>query len=76
MIDDRTLAAVMRHGDSAGDGKLRASMNGHVVAVLATAGKRVDLGQPMIVLEAMKMEHVHRAPMTGRVSLIHVVVGE
>lgn len=76
LTDDRTVAAVTRHGDSAGDGKLRASMNGRVVAVLAAAGNRVDLGQPMIVLEAMKMEHVHRAPMTGRVSLIQVVVGE
>ena len=47
-----------------------------VVAVLVAAGDSVDVGQPMIVVEAMKMEHVNRAPVAGRVSLIRVVVGE
>ena len=76
LIDDRTLAASTRQGDNSSDGKLRASMNGRVVAVLVVAGDSVDVGQPMIVVEAMKMEHVHRAPVAGRVSLIRVVVGE
>ena len=72
----RTLIGGLGDTVALGDGKLRASKNGRVVAVLAAAGNGVDLGQPMIVLEAMKMEHVHRAPRTGTVSLIHVVVGE
>ena len=75
-IDDRTFATSIHQGDRANDGKLRASMNGRVVAVLAAADDRVDVGQPMIVVEAMKMEHVHRAPLAGKVTLIQVVLGE
>ena len=75
-IDDRTLESAARPEEKSGDGKLRASMNGRVVTVLATPGDSVVAGQPMIVVEGMKMEHVHRAPLAGRVLLIHVVVGE
>ena len=37
-------------------------MNGRVVAVLVKPGERVAAGQPVMTLEAMKMEHVHTAP--------------
>ena len=76
-IEDRTRAASVRQ-DAArgGDGKLRASMNGRVVAVLVAAGERVTAGQPMFTLEAMKMEHVHSAPLAGVVKAVNVAVGE
>ena len=48
-----------------GDGILRASMNGRVVAVLAKVGDTVEAGAPLVTLEAMKMEHVHGAPRAG-----------
>ena len=47
-------------------------MSGRVAAVLVKAGDPVDLGQPVIVLEAMKMEQVHTAPIAGIVSIVHV----
>ena len=75
-IDDTTRTVAPRQGAHGGDGKLRASMNGRVVAVLAAQGDHVVAGQQIVVVEAMKMEHVHRAPLAGKVSLIHVVVGE
>ena len=75
-IEDKTRAASARPGDSAGDGKLRASMNGRVVAVLADVGQQVRAGQPIVTLEAMKMEHVHTAPVSGRLAAVHVSTGE
>jgi geranyl-CoA carboxylase alpha subunit len=76
-IEDRTRAAAVRQ-DAArgGDGKLRSSMNGRVVAVLVAVGDRGAAGQPMVTLEAMKMEHVHAAPLSGVVKAVHVAVGE
>ena len=60
----------------AGDGKLRASMTGRVVAVQVAVGDGVAAGQPLLTLEAMKMEHVHTAPRAGRVAALHVAVGD
>jgi geranyl-CoA carboxylase alpha subunit len=51
-------------------------MNGRVVAVLVSQGDRVEAGQPVMTLEAMKMEHVHAAPIAGTISAIDVVEGE
>ncbi|MFN8719404.1 MAG: acetyl/propionyl/methylcrotonyl-CoA carboxylase subunit alpha [Rhodospirillales bacterium] len=53
--------------DEAGGGRLASPMPGKVVAVLAEAGQAVVRGQPLLVLEAMKMEHTIRAPADGRV---------
>jgi geranyl-CoA carboxylase alpha subunit len=58
------------------DGRIRAAMNGRVVAVLVKQGERVTVGQPVITLEAMKMEHVHSAPVSGTISAIDVTEGE
>ena len=59
-----------------GDGKVRAAMNGRVVAVLVKPGEKVAAGQPVMTLEAMKMEHVHTAGVAGTVSAIDVAEGE
>lgn len=75
-IEDKTRAASARQGEAGGDGKLRASMNGRVVAVLAAVGDMVQAGQPIITLEAMKMEHVHTAPVAGKLTALHVSNGE
>ena len=76
-IEDQTLAAAARQeGTGSSDGKLHASMNGRVVAVLVAAGDRVSAGQAMVTLEAMKMEHIHAAPHDGVVKALHVAVGE
>ncbi len=51
-------------GEEAGGG-LSAPMPGKVIALLAEAGKRVEKGAPLLVLEAMKMEHTVQAPRAG-----------
>lgn len=75
-VEDHTRAAALKAGDAAGDGKLRASMNGRVVAVMVAVGDTVEAGQPIMTLEAMKMEHVHAAPSSGRVTALHVKTGD
>ncbi|MCL1960835.1 MAG: acetyl-CoA carboxylase biotin carboxylase subunit [Desulfovibrionaceae bacterium] len=75
-IEDQTRAAATRQAESGGDGKVRASMNGRVVAVLAAVGDLVQAGQPVVTLEAMKMEHVHAAALTGRLTALHVKAGD
>ncbi|WP_028601394.1 acetyl-CoA carboxylase biotin carboxylase subunit [Ottowia thiooxydans] len=75
-VNDHTRSAALRSAAGDGDGKVRASMNGRVVAVLVAEGDLVEAGQPIITLEAMKMEHVHVAPVSGRVSALSAAVGE
>jgi geranyl-CoA carboxylase alpha subunit len=75
-VRDLTLAAPVSAAASGGDGKVRAAMNGRVVAVLVKLGDKIAVGQPVMTLEAMKMEHVHTAGVTGVVSAIEVAEGE
>jgi 3-methylcrotonyl-CoA carboxylase alpha subunit len=62
-------------GDSHGGG-LTAPMPGKVVALLAQPGQKVDKGMPLLILEAMKMEHTITAPAAGTVKAFCYAVGE
>jgi geranyl-CoA carboxylase alpha subunit len=75
-VRDLTLAAPVSAAAAGGDGKVRAAMNGRVVALLVKPGEQVAAGQPVMTLEAMKMEHVHTAGVAGTVSSIDVAEGE
>ena len=75
-VRDLTLAAPVSAAAAGGDGKVRAAMNGRVVAVLVKPGEKVAAGQPVMTLEAMKMEHVHTAGIAGTVAAIDVAEGE
>ena len=75
-VRDLTRAAPASAAASGGDGKVRAAMNGRVVAVLVKPGDKVAAGQPVMTLEAMKMEHVHTAGIAGTISAIDVAEGE
>jgi len=55
---------------------LRAPMNGRVVATAVTAGQTVAPGDPLITVEAMKMEHCIRAVRDGRVKEVFFAVGD
>ena len=76
VLDTTRAASVKPKGAGSADGKLRASMNGRVVAVLVAPGQRVSTGQPVVTLEAMKMEHIHAAPRAGTVKVVHAAVGD
>ncbi|MGV3577598.1 acetyl/propionyl/methylcrotonyl-CoA carboxylase subunit alpha [Brevundimonas sp.] len=83
-VDGEAIAVAWRGGiaDRAGsagaasDGALRAPMPGKIVATPAKAGDAVTKGQPIIVLEAMKMEHALTAPFDGVVGEIGYAVGD
>lgn len=59
-----------------GEVAVKAPMPGLVVAVAATFGQEVKIGQGLIILEAMKMENELRAPRAGRVKAIRVSPGQ
>ncbi|HSV60503.1 MAG TPA: acetyl-CoA carboxylase biotin carboxylase subunit [Variovorax sp.] len=73
---DTSLAPPAQSDAAGGDGLLRAAMSGRVTALLAAEGELVTAGQPLVTLEAMKMEHLHCAPRAGRLAALHVAVGE
>ncbi|WP_323022001.1 acetyl/propionyl/methylcrotonyl-CoA carboxylase subunit alpha [Pararhodobacter sp.] len=74
ILTDITLApAAVR--DEGGDGRVLAPMAGSVVQVLVAEGARVEKGQTLAVLEAMKMEHPLRAPIAGRVTALTLTPG-
>lgn len=51
--------------NSSSDGGLAAPMNGTIITLLAQQGDSVSEGTPLLVMEAMKMEHTIRAPSDG-----------
>jgi len=59
----------------AGDGRLLAPMNGRVVSVNAKAGDTIPANKVLVVLEAMKMEHVLEFPFAVKVKTVHVAAG-
>jgi 3-methylcrotonyl-CoA carboxylase alpha subunit len=60
----------------AAGGRLTAPMPGKVVAVIARDGQEVKKGEPLVIMEAMKMEHTIAAPSDGLVEEILYQVGD
>jgi 3-methylcrotonyl-CoA carboxylase alpha subunit len=60
----------------AAHGSLAAPMPGKVLQVLVQPGAKVAKGTPLVILEAMKMEHTIAAPHDGQVAEIHFKAGE
>jgi 3-methylcrotonyl-CoA carboxylase alpha subunit len=63
-------------GEEAGPGRMIAPMPGKVIQVHVTLGQAVERGAPLMVLEAMKMEHVISAPADGKIARVHYAVGD
>jgi 3-methylcrotonyl-CoA carboxylase alpha subunit len=62
--------------EEAHGGHLVAPMSGTVVAVMVKAGDKVEQGAPLMILEAMKMEHTIAAPADGVVSAVNFQAGD
>ena len=79
VIDERTQLLEkmgMSVAAPAGSGDMHAPMPGKVLQVLVEPGHAVEEGQPLLVLEAMKMENVIKAIATGTVSEVPVHEGD
>jgi 3-methylcrotonyl-CoA carboxylase alpha subunit len=63
-------------GAETGSGRLTAPMPGRVIELLVAPGAAVRKGQPMMVIEAMKMEHTIAAPRDGVVAAINFAAGD
>ena len=74
--DPRSLRGRVRAADEHGPKKLTAPMPGKVVRVLVAAGETVELGQGLVVVEAMKMQNEIRAPKGGVVERLTVREGQ
>ena len=61
---------------SADLGGLLAPMNGTMVSVLVKAGDKVKKDQPLMIMEAMKMEHTIKAPEDGTIDALYFAEGE
>jgi acetyl-CoA/propionyl-CoA carboxylase biotin carboxyl carrier protein len=73
-VDRAARAAAHAHGGASAE--LTAPMPGSVIAVHAAVGSVVEAGDPVVTLEAMKMEHVVGAPVGGRVTELSVAAGD
>ncbi|WP_040813029.1 ATP-binding protein, partial [Nocardia concava] len=78
-VADRTGTALLREvaeldvraGDAhVGDAEIQSPMPGSVIATPVADGAHVEAGTPIVVVEAMKMEHALTAPIAGRVELL------
>ena len=63
-------------GSAGAEGGLLAPMPGKVIALIASPGQAVEKGAPLLILEAMKMEHTIAAPAAGVVKSFRFGVGE
>jgi 3-methylcrotonyl-CoA carboxylase alpha subunit len=61
---------------SGAEGGLNAPMPGKVIALIAAVGQKAEKGAPLLILEAMKMEHTIAAPVAGIVKSFRFAVGE
>lgn len=57
-------------------GRLTAPMPGKIVQLMVDEGASVEKGAPLLIMEAMKMEHTISAPANGKVEALHYAVGD
>jgi biotin carboxyl carrier protein len=76
LIDRRRYRAGGGGAGATGARQIKAVMPGKVVTLLVAVGDHVEVDQPVLVLEAMKMENDVRSPGAGTVKEILVVAGQ
>lgn len=74
-IEVRDLESTVSRPSSR-DGRVKAPVPGRINKILVSVNDKVEVGTPLIVLEAMKMENVINSPRNGTVKEISVEVGK
>jgi acetyl-CoA/propionyl-CoA carboxylase, biotin carboxylase, biotin carboxyl carrier protein len=75
-IGDAPPAALRGARTGSADGTVRSPMPGTILAVHVSLGEAVSAGQPLLVVEAMKMEHTVTAPLDGTVTELTAKAGQ
>jgi biotin carboxyl carrier protein len=75
LLDSRKALRRASHTDHAGAVEVRAPMPGKIVRVLVAEGAEVEAHQPLVIMEAMKMQNEIRAPKKGRIQGLAVTEG-
>ena len=72
-VQDRSISFAR---PASGDGLVKAPIPGLVVRLCVDEGDEVEVGEPLLVLEAMKMENEILAPRSGKVTELNVAEGD
>jgi pyruvate carboxylase subunit B len=76
MVDTRRASRGSKRPKASKEGHVTSSMPGTIVDILVKAGVKVKAGDPVLVVEAMKMENEVSAPVTGMVKAVNVAKGD
>ena len=76
MVDTRRASKGSKRPKASKEGDVTSSMPGTIVDILVKAGKKVKAGDPVLVIEAMKMENEVPAPVSGTVKTVNVAKGD
>jgi pyruvate carboxylase subunit B len=76
MVDTRRASKGSKRPKASKEGHVTSSMPGTIVDILVKAGVKVKAGDPVLVIEAMKMENEVPAPIAGTVKAVNVAKGD
>jgi pyruvate carboxylase subunit B len=76
MVDTRRASRGSKRPKASREGHVTSSMPGTIVDILVKAGAKVKAGDPVLVIEAMKMENEVPAPVAGTVKAVNVAKGD
>jgi len=76
VMDELKALALESAGDQVGSGTVNAEIPGVVIEISVTEGQEVTEGDPLLILEAMKMQNEISAPVTGKVTKVAVTAGD
>ncbi|MGA9032138.1 MAG: sodium-extruding oxaloacetate decarboxylase subunit alpha [Sulfuricaulis sp.] len=76
MVDTRRASRGSKRPKASREGHVTSSMPGTIVDILVKAGAKVKAGDPVLVIEAMKMENEVPAPVAGTIKAVNVAKGD
>ncbi|MBI3778427.1 MAG: sodium-extruding oxaloacetate decarboxylase subunit alpha [Gammaproteobacteria bacterium] len=76
VVDTRRASRGSKRPKASKEGHVTSSMPGTIVDILVKAGAKVKAGDPVLVIEAMKMENEVPAPVGGTVKVVNVAKGD
>ena len=76
MVDTRRASKGSKRPKASKEGHVTSSMPGTIVEIMVKVGARVKAGDPVLVIEAMKMENEVPAPVAGTVKAVNVAKGD